>query len=40
MYAVTDSGDVTMVRRAESVDDVLAMQIWPDREEKKKASGE
>ena len=38
VYAVTDEGDIALVRRAETVDDVLAMQVWPDREEKKKAN--
>ena len=41
VYAVTDEGDISLVRRAETVDDVLAMQVWPKRDEdQKKASGE
>jgi diaminopimelate decarboxylase len=41
VYAVTDEGDISLVRRAETVDDVLAMQVWPKNEaDQKKASGE
>ena len=41
VYAINDAGEMVTVRRAETVDDVLAMQVWPYGEAveaKKKAS--
>jgi diaminopimelate decarboxylase len=32
VYSVNDAGKVEMVRRPESVDDVLVMQVWQDRD--------
>jgi len=33
-YGITESGDLSLIRRAENVDDVLKMQVWPERAEK------
>jgi len=45
-YAITEGGDLSVCRRAETVDDVLAAQVWSDSEggasdkpAKKKAAG-
>ena len=32
VYAIRDSGEIEMVRRAETVEDVLSTQIWPERD--------
>ena len=32
VYAMNDGGKIEMIRRPETVDDVLVMQVWPDRE--------
>jgi diaminopimelate decarboxylase len=32
VYSVNDGGAIEMIRRPESVDDVLVMQVWKDRE--------
>jgi diaminopimelate decarboxylase len=40
VYSVNDDGNIGLIRRAETVDDVLVMQVWPDRDEKAQSTPE